>query len=432
MYKKLFAGFVWTVFLCIVVSCSAPAEEDKNITDMEQAAVQPVSQETFTPAPAFTPLPQTTPSPLSSAAPAPGLQDADVQEVKIQAQTLLESMTFHEKICQLFFLRPEALTGQKKVTSAEDALRQALEAYPVGGLVYFGENIVTRQQVISMLENTRQYASFGIFLGVDEEGGTVARCGNNPNMGTTAFPPMMDIGDKGDTSAAYHTGLTIGSDLKELGFNLDFAPVADVVTNAKNTVIGRRAFGTDPMKTGEMVAEAVRGFQDSGVLSCLKHFPGHGNTTTDSHLEAAASGQTLEGLRTVEFLPFQSGINAGVPMVMVGHIALPEVTGSETPATFSYEIVTGLLREELGFTGICITDSLQMKAVSDTYTPGEAAVQALLAGSDMLLMPGDFYGAMEAVKEAVNRETLSVERIDESVLRILTEKIRREIIPRQQ
>lgn len=344
------------------------------------------------------------------------------------AQVLLENMTLHEKVCQLFIVTPEELTGISGTATVGGATTQAaLRDYPVGGLVYFAGNILTPDQCTSMIENTQSFSQLGLFIAVDEEGGTVARIGRNPAMGTTSFPNMATVGAQG-VSAAYNVGLTIGSEITQFGFNLDFAPVADVNTNPDNPVIGSRAFSSDAEEAAELVASAVQGFRDGGILCCLKHFPGHGDTATDSHYGLAETAKTLDELRETEFLPFQAGIDAGAELVMVGHISTPNITGDSVPASLSSYMVTDILRGELGFDGLVVTDSLSMEAITDQYGSGEAAVLAVQAGVDLLLMPEDLSTAVSALENAVADGTVSESRIDESVLRILTVKLEYGII----
>lgn len=339
---------------------------------------------------------------------------------------LLQSMTLEEKICQMFIVAPEQLTGTWQITEADEDLLSAIADYPVGGLIYFSENLIDREQTAALLADTMAAAPIPLFQCVDEEGGTIARIANNPNMGTTVFPDMMQIMS---AEEAYTVGSTIGAEIKELGFNLDFAPVADVMTNPYNRVIGSRAFGTDPEITAQLVSAAVRGFRDCGMVCCLKHFPGHGNTDTDSHYGFAFTWNSPEGLRECEFLPFAAGIAAGAPMVMIGHICTPEITDDDTPASLSGEIVTGFLRKELGFEGLCITDALQMGAIT-TYCSNEyAVIAAVEAGNDILLMPEDFYAAYDALLNAVLEGRIPEDRIDESVLRILRCKAEYGILP---
>lgn len=335
----------------------------------------------------------------------------------------LENMTLEEKVAQLFILRPEDLTGVDVAVQAGDMTREALEQYPVSGIVYFGQNIQSEDQLREMIANTKEYSKYPIFIGVDEEGGSlVARVANSGIMDVPIYPDMIEIGYTEDPQEAYEVGDGIGAYLSDLGFNLDFAPIADVLTNPDNPVIGARSFGSDAQIDAQMVPQVVNGLQSHGVSACVKHFPGHGDTDSDSHEGQTVSYRTLDDMRETEFLPFKAGIDAGVDFLMVGHISVPEVTGDMTPSSMSEQVVTGLIREELGYDGIIITDSMQMQAVTLFYSPEEAAVQALLAGVDMLLMPEDFPSAYEGVLEAVYDGTLTEERIDESLARIWSVK----------
>ncbi len=349
------------------------------------------------------------------------------EAIKAQAQEILDSMTLTEQVYQMFIVTPETLTGVSTATRAGATTQAALQSHPVGGLVYFAANIITPEQCTTMISNTQSYSKIGLFIAVDEEGGRVARIGKNSAMGATTFPSMSDIGNTGDVSKAYEVGSTIGTEIAQFGFNLDFAPVADVNSNPNNTVIGDRAFGSDPEAVAEMVAAAVQGFRDSGMLCTLKHFPGHGDTATDSHYGYTEVQKTLQELRSVEFLPFQAGIDAGADFVMMGHISVPEVTGDDTPASLSATMV-GILRDELNFQGLIITDSTVMNAITDRYSAGEAAVLAVQAGVDVILEPSSLTGAVQGILSAVEDGTISEERIQESVLKILETKIENGII----
>lgn len=388
-----------------------PSRQSENTPTESQNESSPSAPSETTPPPTQTEEPTAPPDP--------------VQE---QARQILGSMTPEEKIYQLFIVTQEQITGVGTVIRSGETSRKGIEKYPVGGIVYFAGNLVDREQTIAMISNIQSYSKLGLFIAVDEEGGPVARVGRNKNMGTTAFPAMGKVGQSGDPDDAYQVGHTIGSEIKELGFNLDFAPVADVNSNPNNPVIGTRAFHTDPEITAQMVAACVKGFHDSGMLCSLKHFPGHGDTSTDSHYGAAEITKTLDELMACEMLPFISGIEAGAPFVMVGHITAPNVTDDPVPATLSQDIVTGLLRERLGFEGLVITDSMMMQAITDHYPPGEAAVKALQAGVDIILMPQNLDGAVSGIQEAIASGELTEARIDESVLRILEMKIRSGII----
>ena len=208
------------------------------------------------------------------------------------------------------------------------------------------------------------------------------------------------------------------------GFNVDFAPVADVLTNPQNTVIGSRSFGSDPSIDGAMVASEVKGLHTKGMLSTLKHFPGHGDTYEDSHEGKSYVYKTREELENCEWIPFKKGIEAGSDFVMMGHISCPGITGDDTPASLSYTICTEILRDQLGFQGLVITDAMNMGAVANEYASGDAAVRAVQAGADMILMPADFSAAYAGVRNAVQNGTITEERINESVRRILVPRSR--------
>lgn len=329
----------------------------------------------------------------------------------------LAGMTLHEKVCQMMFVTPEELTGEDGVTVAGDATRQALENYPVGGIVYFAKNLESQDQVKEMIDNSQKYSSIGLFVATDEEGGVVNRLMDT--VGTTYIGSMYYYKDDGDETA-YENAYTIANDMSALGFNLDFAPVADVWSNPDNTVIGERAYSDDYAQAAELVGNAVKGFNDGGVMCTLKHFPGHGDTAEDSHYSSAYVHRTKEEIMADEMQPFRSGIEAGAEFVMVGHLIVPDI--DEVPATLSYKIATGILRDELKFEGVAITDSFEMESIADNYSVDDAVVMSVKARMDMILQPKDMASAVNSIEQAVADGELSEDRIDESVRRILTLK----------
>lgn len=329
----------------------------------------------------------------------------------------LAGMTLHEKVCQMMFVTPEELTGEDGVIVAGDATRQALENYPVGGIVYFAKNLESQDQVKEMIDNSQKYSSIGLFVATDEEGGVVNRLMDT--VGTTYIGSMYYYKDDGDETA-YENAYTIANDMSALGFNLDFAPVADVWSNPDNTVIGERAYSDDYAQAAELVGNAVKGFNDGGVMCTLKHFPGHGDTAEDSHYSSAYVHRTKEEIMADEMQPFRSGIEAGAEFVMVGHLIVPDI--DEVPATLSYKIATGILRDELKFEGVVITDSFEMESIADNYSVDDAVVMSVKAGMDMILQPKDMASAVNSIEQAVADGELSEDRIDESVRRILTLK----------
>lgn len=373
-----------------------------------------------TPKPTPTPTPEPTPMPTPEPTPTP---DPETQ-LRDRAQTILSGMTLREKLCQMMLVYPSALTGTPAVTAVEEGDLQTLETYPVGGLLFNTENMVSADQVAKLLSDFQDASPIPLFLTCDEEGGRVGRLMRT--VGTTRVDAMLTFKDQGSETARQNAA-TIGGDMARLGFNLDLAPVADVLTEPSNTVIGDRAYSDDFAQAAELIPAAVQGFHDGGVACVLKHFPGHGGTTGDSHYGSAYVYRTLDELRAGELLPFQAGIDAGADAVMMGHLIVPDV--SEDPAVFSYKLVTELLRKEMGFSGVVMTDALAMKAISDHYGDGEVAVRAVQAGVDMLLCPMDLDTALDALTQAVEDGTIRESRIDESVERILLLKLRRGLLP---
>ena len=392
--KKLMKSAVCLILsLLLALSACGTAPE-------EPALPSPDAEGVATPAPTPTPEPTPTPDPVLT-----------------RAEELLAGMSLREKLCQLMIVRPEVLTGESPVTAAGETTRLALEQYPVGGLIYSVDNLVTQEQTREMIENTQSYSKIPLIISADEEGGNVGRL--MYKLGTTFIHSMYSYKDMGEDTA-YQNALTIGTDMVSCLFNTDFAPVADVWTNPANTVIGDRAYSDEFGQASELVAAAVRGFTESGVICCVKHFPGHGDTSTDTHEGAAVVDKSLEELRAGEFLPFEAGIEAGVDMVMVGHITITAV--DDEPATISHEVITGLLREELGWDGVVVTDSLDMGALAG-YEIGEVCVKYLEAGGDIMLGIPDLAAALTALETAVTEGRLTEQRIDESALRVLMLKL---------
>lgn len=340
------------------------------------------------------------------------------------AEDILSEMTLEEKVYQMFIITPEALTGYDVVNASTSITKGWLEKYPVGGLIYFADNIQTPKQTEEMLKNTTASAlelqGMPLFLCVDEEGGSVVRVAGNSKMGVTNVGAMKDIKDK---EGAKNAGATIGAYLKELGFTVDMAPVVDVLTNDKNTVIGDRSFGSDASVVEQYGGAYSDGLHSQGILSTYKHFPGHGATEGDTHEGYAYTNKTYEELKEAELVPFAKAKRDEIDMVMVAHIAVPNITGDNTPCTLSYKMVTEVLKNDLEYDGLIITDAMNMKAITDNYSSKEAAVKAISAGVDIVLMPQDFEEAVNGVLEAVKNGEITEERIDESVLKIIRKKL---------
>lgn len=327
----------------------------------------------------------------------------------------IAEMSLEDRVAGLFIVTPEAITGVGTAVQAGEGTQKALEKYPVGGLVYFKKNIRSEEQLKTMIANSKQYASYPLFIAVDEEGGSVARLAE-AGLGTKVKAAQA-IGETGDANNAYTAAQTIGQYLGDYGFNLNFAPVADL-NNISKSAIGNRSYGSDADLVSTFVSSAVLGFKEQGVSVCLKHFPGIGSTAKDTHDGIAVTERTKEQFEAEEFKVFQAGIDAGADMIMVGHMAAPSLTGDNTPCSLSKQLITDILRNEMNFDGVVITDSLSMKAVTDYHAADEAAIQALRAGCDMILMPEDFEKAYNGVLQAVQEGTISEERVNDSLRRI--------------
>lgn len=328
---------------------------------------------------------------------------------------LLAALSREEKVGQLFIAAPEQLLPNAGALTAMSApLGEALCRYPVGGIILFADNILSPAQLEAFNQELSLACGIGPFLAVDEEGGTVSRLANSPAFDLPRYRNAAAVGSKEE---ALEMGSTIGEYLKRYEFNLDFAPVADVNTNPRNPIIGKRAFSADPEVAARMAAAFTAGLNEHGIIGCYKHFPGHGDTAQDSHSGLAITYRTREEMESCEWIPFREAGSAD--FVMVGHIAAPDITGDMTPATLSYRMVTEILKGDLGFSGLVITDAMNMGAITRDYPAGEAAVAALQAGCDVILMPEDLPEAFEAVLAALDSGSLTMEWLDETVRRIL-------------
>lgn len=410
----------------------APDSTQPETTDAPEKK-DPVSEETKAPdttQPVATTAPETKdPAPEGTKAPEP-TQPAETETpeknetVSERVERLLNEMTLEEKIYQLFIVTPEQLTGVSTVTDAGSITKTKLREYPVGGLIYFSKNLISPTQTKNMLSGVQAFAKeiegVPLLLCVDEEGGRVARIAKNPAFG------VNNVGEMGNVSSAkeaYECGYTIGGYLSGLGFNVDLAPDADVITNSSNTVIGDRSFGTNPDIVTEYSVAYSNGLHANHVLSTFKHFPGHGATEADTHDGYAYTNKSYAELYEADLKPFAAAQKNNVDLVMAAHISVPNVIGDDTPCSLSYKMITEILRGELKYDGLVITDALNMGAVSKNYSASSAAVKAVQAGVDILLMPEDLQEAFSGIYEAVRSGEITEDRIDDSVRRILKAKL---------
>jgi len=349
---------------------------------------------------------------------APEQEDEPSDPVAELVAEIVGSMTLREKICQMLIVTLDSIPGVSGSAVADEVTRAALERYPVGGFIHFSPNIVSSGQISSLNATLQEYSKVPLLLAVDEEGGRVARLRNS--LRAHSVRAMLTYESDGE-STAFDNAVILSNALKTHGFNTNFAPVADVWSNPANTAIGDRAYSRDFDSASELVAAAVRGFKESSIACSLKHFPGHGNTREDSHYSTAYVNRSLDELRDNELKPFAAGIAAGADMVMTGHLIVPEIC--ELPATLSKVLITDVLRDELGFDGVVITDSLAMDAISRQFGAEFVAITAINAGVDILLMPINVDKTISALIAAVESGDILESLIDESVSRIIRLKI---------
>jgi beta-N-acetylhexosaminidase len=323
----------------------------------------------------------------SAAAPAPQSSQPVSSEETIRA----ESMTLEQKIGQMFFLSFRKGSSGEPILACDESVSQTLRTVQPGGIILFGENIRTIEQVRSLIGEMQSECSIPPFIGVDQEGGSVQRVTKTEQIPASVIPPMRSAARTGNLPLARRVGSVIAEELSVFGFNLDFAPDCDVLTNPKNSSIGTRAFSDDAQTVAAFSTAVAEGIRSGGIIPVCKHFPGLGGASADTHKGYSEVLQSLDGLRKTELVPFRAQIDAGAEMIMVGHISLPNVTGDGTPASLSPVVITGLLREELGFDGVVITDSLSMEAITQDYPSGRAAVLAVKAPSgDIEYNPAGF------------------------------------------
>lgn len=329
---------------------------------------------------------------------------------------LMDTMSINEKIGQMFIIGFEGY-------EPDEYIKELIVKNHVGGIILFSKNISTVEQTKILINELNQLNSENkvkLFMSVDEEGGMVSRIPKE--MG--AFEAAWDVGSTGDLIYAYEHGKAIGTTLKSLGFNVDFAPVLDVNSNPNNPVIGTRAFSNDPYVVRDMAVQVYKGLKEEGIIAVGKHFPGHGDTSVDSHLAVPVIDKSLKQLEEIELIPFEYAIKEEIPMIMTSHLMMPQLDGKEV-ASLSEIIMKDILRGKLNFNGVTISDDMVMGGITENYRVEEGTVKAIEAGQDMVILSSGYenqIAAIEAVKKAVNDGRISEEKINESVYRILTLK----------
>lgn len=349
------------------------------------------------------------------------LKDPD-SYLEAQIQEYIDNMTLRQKIGQMIIVGFEGL-------EPSDAVKKMIKDYHVGNVILFSRNVKDSYQLVKLnndLKALNKDNPLPLIISADQEGGRVTRLPED----ATKFPANLVIGSRNSAQLAYDIGRVTGLEMKAYGFNLNFAPVLDIFSNSKNTVIGDRAFGNTPGIVSEMGTALMKGLRDAGIIPVIKHFPGHGDTVVDSHIDLPSLDHSWERLESFELVPFKKAIEAEADMVMVAHIVFPGIMEDELPASLSREVISGLLREKLNFDGVVISDDMDMGAIVKYYGIEEAAVRAVLAGTDIVSVCHNYERqkqAFEAILTAVEDGTIPMERIEQSVRRIIRLKLKYEL-----
>ncbi|HZK85836.1 MAG TPA: glycoside hydrolase family 3 protein [Desulfosporosinus sp.] len=352
--------------------------------------------------------------PTNSSSLQPTSSPDTVPEQEDEIQKMVDSMQVNEKLGQM-------------IIGGYDNINEILPIIienKLGGVILFKKNISsvsqTKKDIISLKERNLQN-KIPIFISVDQEGGGVSRL---PTV-MGGFESALSIGHRDDPTYAFNTGVKIAKAIKNLGFNLDFAPVLDIFSNRKNTVIADRAFGTTPDRVSKIGIPVLKGLRSETIIPTAKHFPGHGDTEIDSHVGLPVVNKSLDQLNNFEFKPFIEAINNNIEMIMIAHIKLSKV--DDMPSSLSYKVVTDILRKQLGFNGVIITDDMTMSAITQNYTISGATMKAVNAGCDIVLVAQGAKNSvvvLNTLKSAYQKGQLTEQRINESVYRILSLKIK--------
>lgn len=333
-------------------------------------------------------------------------------------------------------------TEKKDFDTMNDEVKEVIKSHNFNGVILFAQNVKEIKQTVKLVDELQKASKKPMLISIDQEGGIVTRLGTGTN-----FPGNMAIGATRNSKYSYMVGKAIGSELHSLGINVNLAPVIDTNNNPKNPVIGLRSFSSDPNIVSEMGIPMIKGMQEEKIIAVGKHFPGHGDTATDTHLGLAVVDKSYDELSKTEFVPFKKAIDSGIDMIMTAHVQLPQIekdyfiskTGDKItyPSTISDDVITGILRNKMKFNGVVITDALGMKAISDNLGPVEAMKLSINAGVDILLMPISLHSlknveeldkAIDKLVEMVEKGEISEKRIDESIKRINDLKVKRNVL----
>ena len=332
------------------------------------------------------------------------LKEKTIKKDKIDI--ILEKMTIEEKISQMLILEYNS-------DYVDDSLKDFLNNTPPGGFILMKGSITTFDKTRQFVSDLKTNSKIPLIISIDEEGGNVQRLNYLIDVKPTNIPFMYNVGLTNNYDLAYNIGKVIAEEVRTVGVNVDFAPVLDIYSNPNNKVIGKRSFGNNVEVVSNMGLSFTKGLENNGVIGVFKHFPGHGDTATDSHISLPIINKNIEELKKEELEPFNNAIKNGAKMIMIGHIALPQITGDNTPSSLSKSAID-ILKKDLNYKGLIVTDALNMGAVTENYSNEEIYIKAIEAGNDLLLIPVDGINTISIIKDKV-----SVDRINESVRKIL-------------
>lgn len=409
--NTMFHKWKYVLFVCVVFNllvfclsaCKSDTEEEKSETTTQTTEQENTEQDSSE---------EMTTEEISDD------ESSGIDQVTLDGMSrdILAGMTLEEKVGQLFFVGKEALTEEM--------------TWQPGGIILYSKNMKNQKQTKKMIEEFQSNAKIPLFIGTQEAGGEDSRIASVKGMKIKPQPSSAKLAAANDTSKTEEAADTIAAYMKELGFNVNFAPSANLVEEENSTLFGENTYGSDKKLVSELTSLFIEGMQKNDVCAVLSPFPGQGATKEDTRKGPVDISRTINELRKTEFVPFSAGIKTGVDFIQVGHASYSAVMENQTPASLSKLMVTEILRKELGFDSIIITDSMNEKAITDHYTTEEASVQAIKAGVDMLLYPGEEVDdAYQAILEAVEEGKIEESAIEESVFQILRVKIQRGIIP---
>lgn len=324
-----------------------------------------------------------------------------------QVKNKMSKMTIDQKIAQMLILYSNSDT-------VDDDFKNTLKTYNPGGFILMKENITTFDKTKKFVDDMQENSDIPMIISIDEEGGNVQRLLQLKDVNPTNIPYMYYLGQTNDTSLAYQVGKLTAEELRTIGVNVDYAPVLDIYSNENNKVIGKRSFGTTPDQVSNMALSYAKGLEENGVIATYKHFPGHGDTSVDSHYNLPVITKSYDELKNFELIPFKKAIESDAKIIMIGHLNFTNITSDGIPSSLSEKIITDILYKDMGYKGLVITDALNMGALTNNYTDEEIYTKTINAGVDLLLMPNGSKKAIEYIKK-----NISEERINKSVEKIL-------------